>query len=133
MVQISMPMIIAVSYLASLFFPRPLSTSPASSSSNTRRKRKNRRYWLSVDLIGYNMRRLRDEEDNRSDEGIRARKQRKQRPCFSCAGESAECIHKLSLPLFYFLCMCVCQANQRRGWVTGWLTRAKPQNVADSR
>ncbi|KIL92314.1 hypothetical protein FAVG1_04723 [Fusarium avenaceum] len=33
------------------------------------------------------MRRLRDEEDNRSDEGIRARKQRKQRPCFSCAAK----------------------------------------------
>ncbi|XEV01060.1 hypothetical protein FSHL1_006347 [Fusarium sambucinum] len=31
------------------------------------------------------MRRLRDDEDDRPDDGSRARKQRKQRPCFSCA------------------------------------------------
>ncbi|RSL70431.1 hypothetical protein CEP53_001841 [Fusarium sp. AF-6] len=31
------------------------------------------------------MRRLRDDDDDRSEEGFRARKQRKQRPCFSCA------------------------------------------------
>ncbi|KAI8666838.1 Fungal-trans domain-containing protein [Fusarium keratoplasticum] len=31
------------------------------------------------------MRRLREDDDDRSEEGFRARKQRKQRPCFSCA------------------------------------------------
>ncbi|KAI8667623.1 Fungal-trans domain-containing protein [Fusarium sp. Ph1] len=31
------------------------------------------------------MRRLRDDDDDRSEEGFRARKQRKHRPCFSCA------------------------------------------------
>lgn len=48
-----------------------------------------RRNCESAHCIGHNMRRLRDDNDDRSEEGFRVRKQRKQRPCFSCAGETS--------------------------------------------
>ncbi|EEU39690.1 uncharacterized protein NECHADRAFT_82125 [Fusarium vanettenii 77-13-4] len=40
------------------------------------------------------MRRLRDDDDDRSEEGFRARKQRKQRPCFSCADSAVQPGHQ---------------------------------------
>ena len=72
-------------------YPRPSSPVRAHSATShlNTADTDGRRNCESAHCIGHNMRRLREDDDDRSEEGFRARKQRKQRPCFSCAGETS--------------------------------------------